>query len=286
MDLPKIGLPEGGMLGGLKSKLGLGARKDDFRDDDFDENAGYGDYDDYDDYDGYDDYDNRRDARASYGRGSYDASPAFDAPSFTASSRGNVTRPRLVSIDDVRANTQLEIKSRSDRDGHAPVESAFDSPEWNLRSEGLNSLFSPTTDAPAQGSYARQSDASFAEKPAVVPPLSEQPTLRPAGAGYDAFAPVRPAGGYTASRSTVVVKPQSYADVEGVAKVVRGGNVVVLNLRSAQESLSKRLLDFSFGVASALDARVDCVADKVFVICAGEGLTQAELQGLRNQGAF
>ncbi len=271
------------MFDGIKSKLGIGSKKDDYYDNDFDENAGYDDYDEYDGYDeGYDDYDD------GYGasQGSYsDYAPAsgYASASLSTPSRGGVTRPRLVSIDDVRASTQLEIDSRYDRDAHAPVESAFGSSEWNLRSEGLSSLFTPTTDAPASAGV-RAYDAPAAEKPAVVSPLSEQPTLRPASAGYDAYAPARQSA--FGARNTTVVKPQSYNDVERVARAVRGGDVVVLNLRNTQEALSKRLLDFSFGVASALDARVDCVADKVFVICSGEGLSQAELQSLKNQGAL
>lgn len=275
MELPKIGMPEGGMLSGIKSKLGIGTKKDDYYEDDFDENDDYDDYDGYDDYDDYqDDY---RDKRRSYD----DRRSAAIPP---ASQGSGVTRPRLVSIDDVRANTQLEINSRSDRGNYAPVESAFDTPEYNLRSEGLNSLFSPTTDAPSQAT-GRSYDAPSMERPAVVSPLSAQPTLRPAGAGYEAFAAGRPSS-LVNNRGTSIIKPQSYGDVERVAKIVRGGDVVVLNLRNTQDALSKRLLDFSFGVASALDARVDCVADKVFVICAGEGLSQTELQNLKNQGAL
>ena len=48
--------------------------------------------------------------------------------------------------------------------------------------------------------------------------------------------------------------------------------------------LSKRILDFSFGVSSALDAKVDCIADKVFVITRGKELTDEERTKLRNQG--
>ena len=50
--------------------------------------------------------------------------------------------------------------------------------------------------------------------------------------------------------------------------------------------LSKRILDFSFGVSSALDASVDCVADKVFVISRGAALTDAERMSLRGQGVL
>ena len=67
---------------------------------------------------------------------------------------------------------------------------------------------------------------------------------------------------------------------------LKAGDVVVLALRNTPDNLSKRILDFSFGVSSALDASVDCVADKVFVISRGAALTDAERMSLRGQGVL
>lgn len=300
MELPKIGLSEGGVFDGIKSKLGLGSKNDEFTDGDFDEEAGYDTYDSYDDYDGYDEYDDSAASRDSYSaRNSYSAYSSYGTGSSRDYDQSNtgVTRPRLVSIDDVRANTQLEIDSipsrepkSSDRMSEHAVRGRgsfdFDAPQQNVRSEGLNSLFSSTTDAPAQ-SYDQ---APTQERPAVVSPLSEQPTLRPANMSYGAFtastAAPQPQQTGAPRRSLVTLKPQSYADVERMAKSVREGSAVILNLLSTQEALSKRLLDFSFGVASALDARVDCIADDVFVICVGPALSATELLTLKGQGAL
>ena len=46
----------------------------------------------------------------------------------------------------------------------------------------------------------------------------------------------------------------------------------------------KRILDFSFGVASALDANVECVGNKVFALTRIDELTEAERSYLRTQG--
>ena len=59
---------------------------------------------------------------------------------------------------------------------------------------------------------------------------------------------------------------------------------MVLALKETPDALAKRVLDFSFGVSSALDASVDCIADKVFVIARGAALTEAERASLRSQG--
>lgn len=87
-----------------------------------------------------------------------------------------------------------------------------------------------------------------------------------------------------AARDIVVVAPQRYDEVERVSKALQEGNAVVLRLNSTKHSLAKRVLDFSFGVASALDGRVDCIADRVFVITRGSTLTDGEREKLKAQG--
>ena len=83
-----------------------------------------------------------------------------------------------------------------------------------------------------------------------------------------------------------MLKPVEYAEVESIAKAVKAGDVVVLVLRNTPDSLSKRILDFSFGVSAALDASVECPADKVFAIARGTALSDAEKTNLRNQGVL
>ena len=75
-------------------------------------------------------------------------------------------------------------------------------------------------------------------------------------------------------------------DVERVARAVKSGDVVVLAMRNTPDDLSKRLLDFSFGVASALDANVECPGQKVFAIAKGNALTEDEKRRLRAQGVL
>ena len=86
------------------------------------------------------------------------------------------------------------------------------------------------------------------------------------------------------SREITLLQPVSYDDVASVARSVRLGNIVVLSLRSTDSALAKRVLDFSFGVASALDAKVDCVANKTFVIVQGRDLSLEERHRLQKQG--
>ena len=123
----------------------------------------------------------------------------------------------------------------------------------HARSEGLNSLFESTT-----------------------PPADTRPTSsRGASASSTRFTP---------SRTLKVVAPGAYNDAEAVSTALKLGNAVVLNLAATPDALAKRILDFSFGVASALDANVECVGNKVFALTRIDELTEAERSYLRTQG--
>ena len=278
------------MLGGLKSKLGFGSKNqepeyDDYYDEAYDDYAdgydAYGDYADdaYDD--GYESYAPRVERAASQGSDPY-----------RVTSRNRSTTPRLVSIEDVRANTRANAsydrepasrhsgsaRAGSFDNGRTMVDSSLPpqmTPEGTAataaaatrrRSEGLDSLFSPTTEA---------------ADPIQVPASSSRPSFD----SYEAYSAASSLG-HVAPRGVKVIKPMSYGDVEGVARALKAGDAVVLALGNTPDALSKRILDFSFGVASALDANVDAVADKVFSITKGSELTDAERFSLRNQGVL
>lgn len=143
------------------------------------------------------------------------------------------------------------------------------------RSESLSSLFSST--AAAASTASAVSDGAGTAKKAASGADGFDPYEAYAGAGAAKHSP---------TRSITVLKPASYGEVERIAKALKAGDAVVLALRNTPDNLAKRILDFSFGVSSALDASVDCVADKVFVITRGAALTDAEKTGLRNQGVL
>ena len=92
MELPRIGKSDGGMLSGIKSKLGLGDSNNGAYDDEY--------YDDYgDEYgEGYEeDY-------GEYGEG-YSDDYGYEERGSSRSARTgahSASSPRLVSIDDVR----------------------------------------------------------------------------------------------------------------------------------------------------------------------------------------
>lgn len=296
------------MFGDIKSKLGFKGKTD----------AGaYDEYydDDYDDYgEGYDDY-----ADDGYGS-SYDgggSSSRYDSYGGSVTTRRSGTRsassssrssssslPRLVSIDDVRANTQVPSSlsrdplpprhvtrasgSSSYRSTRTMVDSSLPpemTPEGTAataaaasrrHSDGLESLFTPTTEEPARttvdsGLHARTSATTSTARSSYDP--------------YDALSGST-GSSYSSKRSVVVLRPADYGEAEQVAKALKAGDVAVLCLGATPDALAKRILDFSFGVAAALDANVECVADKTFAITRFKELSDSERVGLHAQGVL
>ena len=263
------------MFGDIKSKLGFG-RKDDYEEyyDDYEEYDDAGE--DYGEY-GYDESYTRTSSRSSFDR--YDSVTTREPGTRSA---GRSTMPRLVSIDDVRARTQVpslpddnavssrrSVGSSSFRtmvDSSLPPQmtpegtaaaSAAATAAHTARSEGLNSLFEPTT-------------SSQDERPSAG-------SSRPA---FGAAAAART----TPSRTLKVIKPVAYNDAEAIATALKLGDAVVLCLTGTPDALAKRILDFSFGVASALDANVESVGNKVFALTRINELSEGERSYLRSQG--
>lgn len=302
----KFGSHEGGgMFDSLKSRLGFSsddnapARQargshaaDDYDayDDEYSEEGDFGEYGAY--AGGY------AEEFAEYGPDYDDGSGSYDEPrssrrgAHASSSRstGAYRNSSLVTIDDVKAHTAVPdsltrdpLPPRQSFSTRTVVDERKPAPQTPVakmaaangiateqtRSEGLNSLFNPTTDdAPkAEAVKAPKADASSAYDP------------------YEAYESAAPAK-HTPVRGISVIKPVAYGDVERVAKVLKSGDVVIIALRNTPDDLSKRILDFSFGVASALDASVDCPGEKVFAITRGAGLSDKEKEALVKQGVL
>ncbi len=276
MAFNKSGKSAGEMLSGLKSRLGFSHSEDEDEefsqyDADFDE---YDDFDDdyesdyardYDDYDGYSTRDVEEVDVASTG--------GFKAVTTHSSRFGRPdSTPNLVSIDDVREHSarigsssrgtyeqarRNGLAGRRTAAGRSLIESGSPAPsspaytaaqrESSSRSEGLNSLFESTS--PRQDRYAATSAIA-------------------------------------SERGLTVLKPVTYNDVEGVARALKAGDAVVLVMTQTPTELFTRILDFSFGVASALEGAVECPAEKVYAIVCGNPLTEAEKSRLQSQGVL
>ena len=73
--------------------------------------------------------------------------------------------------------------------------------------------------------------------------------------------------GVDAGRVSVhLVLPRSFNDAQQIADKFKDSVPVILNLQSADNELSKRLIDFASGLTYALDGSMQRVADKVFLL--------------------
>lgn len=90
----------------------------------------------------------------------------------------------------------------------------------------------------------------------------------------------------TAVREMAVVTPGAFDDVELIATALRARTNVVIPLRETPDSLTRRVLDFSFGAASVSGAKVALIATKVYALYFDDPLNQYEILSLRNQGVL
>lgn len=273
-----------GVFSGLRDRLS-GNRDnhddgyDDYADYDdygYDDNGSYNDNDGYRDNGGYDDYgdygyDNATDdyessavgpvtTRAAGTSGRYSSNRSYNSDRYGSGSYASgsyrsgdgysSTKPHLVSMDEARSS----VIARSG--------------ETSSYRSGTGSYRSTQS-----GSYEpRYSSASTAAQATAGSSASTTPVYQ---------IPLTKAAG---ARNLEVLRPKEYGDVADMAATLRKGDAVVLTLKLAPSAISTRVLDFAFGVASALDANVECIGDKVFFVVRGEGISEGEREKLRLQG--
>ena len=293
------------MFEAIKSKLGFQSDNDYYDDEFDDEYDAYSDnYDDYSTYDdeeeeGYSPYSpvTTRDPGVRPLRSTYSERSAY------SERRRPSQHPPLVSYDEVRASTSVPdslsrdplpprrtstaLRSSVGRASDYSYSGSLDAEGYDepyaaqrtpARQSGYESLFSSTT---GQSGAAASAEAGAGSQKAAGSQSADS-------GSYDPYRAYEGAGSasHRPTRNVVVLSPVSYDEVANVARTLKAGDAVVLTLRNTNSQLSKRILDFSFGVASALDASVDCIADKVFAIARGEQLTDAERMRLRGQGVI
>ena len=91
----------------------------------------------------------------------------------------------------------------------------------------------------------------------------------------------------TAQLQVVLVKPDKFEDVSGIADNLNAKRTVVLNLESAQREIARRLVDFLSGVAYANNGQIQRVANSTYIITPyNVDLMGDLLDELENNGMF
>ena len=264
-----------GLLNGMKDRLGFG-HKPEWQDDGYDDGYDQG-YDDqsYDDgyadggYDqGYDDggYDDGYDQGSGSGRVvSFDA---YNPDNFENVTLSSDREPRVASYDDLGSSASGGYSSRSSSYGHGIGTSS------SRRSDSYRSSRTSSADA-APSSWSNPDDPSFLDNKA--PSYSRD--IHDSSHSSDAHSSL----GSEFIRMhrdpathLEIVKPTAYSDVEKIANAAKAGKSIVLVVSNTKPALAKRILDFTFGAASALNLNVDKAADRIFVISKGSEMLTAE----------
>ena len=268
-----------GFMDSMKSRLGFN-RDDDEWDDGFDE---YDEYDEYDEDPG-DAYDEDSEDVADDGyeedyveeyadEGDDDYTDEYDLGQHQpGSNRENSVR--LVTHDSRPSSYGVSSygAARSGRYGeHSRYasRSSASSSDAGYRSsygEGSAGAYRPSSE-PHDASYGEATRSSYGDD------------MRPASS--DSVGDEEPSD----LSHVVVLSPSSYNEAEPIARTLKSNQAVVLALRDTRPELAKRILDFSFGVASALGCHVEKLDDRVFLIThKPNGLSEGERKYLVELG--
>jgi len=121
-----------------------------------------------------------------------------------------------------------------------------------------------------------------APDPAPRPSGREEPT----GMSTPRPSVVRTIGPTTAAR-VHVVEPQNFNDAQEVGDRLKANQPVILNLQGLPRELQRRLIDFSSGLAYAVAASMQRVADQVFLVTpTNVEVTQEEKDRLQARGLY
>lgn len=121
-----------------------------------------------------------------------------------------------------------------------------------------------------------------APEPAPRPSGREEPT----GMSTPRPSVVRTIGPTTAAR-VHVVEPQSFNDAQEVGDRLKANQPVILNLQGLPRELQRRLIDFSSGLAYAVAASMQRVADQVFLLTpTNVEVSQEEKDRLQARGLY
>lgn len=202
-------------------------------------------------------------------------------------------------VDDVPEDVDRASESRVSFNDYYDRNEVVERPTRSVsthRSSGLDSLFSSTepdaqTDISADKTELISPVSAGSNRPArhtnfdnsaqnIVPGNEDSEPVKE----FDAFEGKKRRGSVSLSRQVCVIKPESYEEASEIAKALKQGAVVILAMEKCSTALSKRFLDFGFGVASAMDGSVEAIADNTFALTIGEGVSANEIQRARREG--
>lgn len=144
--------------------------------------------------------------------------------------------------------------------------------------------------APAPARTAPRAATATAPAPAEASQLTvirsrrerDEPTPQPAVRP----SPVRPMP-MAGSTRVHVMEPRGFNDAQEVGDRLKTGQPVILNLQGVERDLQRRLIDFSSGLAYALNGTMSKAADQVFLLTPSNvEVSEEEKERLQARGLY
>ena len=140
--------------------------------------------------------------------------------------------------------------------------------------------------------------------PAAAPGPRPRPSMEPEQLSSPQVRPLQPQfdnGGVTLqqTRPSVVrpvpvqntrvhvVAPKSFADAQEIGERLKNAGPVIVNLQGAEPDLSRRLIDFCSGAVFVAGAKMQKVADRVFLMTPSNvEVSDEEMRRLQERGLY
>ena len=162
-----------------------------------------------------------------------------------------------------------------------PYESESPTHQRRSKTSGFDSLFESTQEERAR---------KMADETSPIPPVSSlksevEESPRPIDlTGSAATEKVHPRENVRVQRRIAVVKPDNYEEASEVCGALKAGNVVILDLRNCDSTLSRRFLDFSFGATAALQGQVECPEARIYALSTRDPVSSSEIERAKREG--
>lgn len=175
------------------------------------------------------------------------------------------------------------------------------------RASGLHSLFAQGSAQAIHTSVTKSLDASTASSQAARMHAPAQQSSAASGSSFassynhaansahtnsaqpsSTHAPLNASAfkASSAARSICMLTAHNYNDAEHIVDALKRGDITVLALNLVNDALSKRILDFCFGVCAVLGGHVDLIKPGVYLFYTGSALSQSEFSALRERGVL
>ncbi|MHB8465251.1 MAG: cell division protein SepF [Acidimicrobiales bacterium] len=143
-------------------------------------------------------------------------------------------------------------------------------------------------DAPAVSQPVQRPRA--APDPSAVPSVRPLPNERDFDNGGVTLQPVRPAVVRPVpvhSTRVHVVAPKNFGDAQEIGERLKNAGPVIVNLQGVEPDLSRRLIDFCSGAVFVAGAKMQKVADRVFLMTPSNvEVSDEEMRRLQERGLY